>query len=67
MAVMFAFGVWHLLGVFVHRAHKQSGSEAERRRSGDEKVAAGVGSTDTEIPNTVPTDWVETYRAEHGG
>jgi hypothetical protein len=66
MSLILACGVWLFLIGFVYRAHRRSGSVGERRKSGDSDVAVGFGSTH-EVPDTVPSDWVETYRSEHGG
>jgi len=67
MSLIFVFGVWLLLGGFVYRAHKQSGSTAEPRHADQVNVPVGLDEIPAEIPDTVPSEWVETYRAEHGG
>jgi hypothetical protein len=67
MALIFPVGVWLLLGWFVGRARKQSGTVADVRTSVSTDVAVGLESVPTEIPDTVLSDWLQAYRAEHRG
>jgi hypothetical protein len=67
MALILAIGVWLLLGRFVYRAHKSDRSMRERGNPDYDTVAvSGVRARD-EVPDAVPSAWIEAYRAQHGG
>ena len=67
MSLIFVFGLWLFLGGSIYRAHKRSRSVPEIRALGDNNIALGHRRVRTEIPDTVPSEWIEDFRAEHGG
>jgi hypothetical protein len=67
LSVLFIFGLWVVLGGSVYRAHKRARTVPEDQVPGGSDVEFGYQHVDVEIPDTVPSDWVEAYGAENGG
>ena len=67
MSLLFVLGMWLFLGGSIYRAHKRARLMAENRVPGDTNRPLGHRRVRTEIPDTVPSEWIEAYRAEHGG
>ncbi len=67
MSLLFILGLWAFLGNSVYRAHKRATSVSENLATGPVKGRPGGRSERVDIPETVPPEWVEAYRAEHGG
>jgi hypothetical protein len=68
MALLLVMVIWGSLVAFVYRAHQRGGgSEAEGRAPGASRTAIGGRRVRADVPDTVPTDWVEAYRSENGG
>jgi hypothetical protein len=67
MSLLFVLGLWLFLGGSIYRAHKHARSAPEHPTSGETKVVPLRRPVRTKIPDTVPSEWIETYRAEHGG
>ena len=66
MSLLFIVGLWLFLGGAVYRAHKRQSTPGDRV-PGCRDVGLGHRRVHAEIPNTVPSDWVESYRSENGG
>ncbi len=68
MALIVVVGIWMFIGGSVYRAHKRAGlGPGDGATGGSSNVALGHRRVRAEIPDTVPSDWIDTYRAEHGG
>lgn len=66
MALILVFGLWLFFGGCVYRAHKRTRSLPGDRAPGEPNVVVGPRRFGSRIPDTVPSDWIEAYRAEHG-
>ena len=53
MSLLFILGVWAYLGWVIQKAHK--------------RAAAALRTDALEIPDTVPSDWTNAFRAEIDG
>jgi hypothetical protein len=68
MALLLVFIIWGSLIGFVYRAHRSGGEfVADDRAPGAGSTVLGSRRLRADIPDTVPADWVETYRSENGG
>lgn len=67
MSLLFVLGLWAFLGGSIYRAHKRAKSVSENPATGGVNVRPGSRRERLDIPETVPSEWVEAYRAEHGG
>jgi hypothetical protein len=67
MSLLFVLGLWLFLGGSIYRARTRSRSAPGDRAPGDGHVALGHRRVHAEIPETVPSEWIEAYRAENGG
>ncbi len=67
MSLLVILGMWAFLGGSVYRARRRarSGPEGGVPGTGDHEFRRRQGGA--EIPDTVPLDWVEAYRADNGG
>lgn len=66
MALILIFGLWLCFGGCLYRAHERTRSLAGGRDQGRPNVVVGPRRFGSQIPDTVPSDWIEAYRAEHG-
>ena len=66
MSLILVLGLWMFFGASIYRAHRRARSVPEDRAAGLDDVVLGHRHVRTEIPDTVPSDWIEAYRAEHG-
>ncbi len=66
MSLLFVLGLWLVVGGFVHRAQKRVRAALADSAPGDGHDALETSPVGADIPDTVPPDWVEAYRAEHG-
>ena len=67
MSLLFVLGLWAFLGGSVYRAHKRARSASDNSATGGVKVQPGRRRERVDIPETVPSEWVDAYRTEHGG
>ena len=67
MSLLFALGLWAFLGGSVYRAHKRTRSVPDSPATGAGKVQLGRRRERVDIPEMVPSEWVDAYRTEHGG
>lgn len=67
MSLLFVFGLWVVLGGSVYRAHKRARSSSEDQSPGDSLGELSHRRVRVDVPDTVPSDWVEAYRTENGG
>ncbi len=67
MSLLLVLGLWAFIGGSVYRAHRRPRSAPDDHRPGPGENAFGRRAADAEIPDTVPSEWVEAYRAENGG
>jgi hypothetical protein len=67
MSLIVIFGLWLFLGGTIYRARKRARSVSESRAPGETNIGFGHRSVHAQVPDTVPSDWIEAYRAEHGG
>jgi hypothetical protein len=66
MSLILVFSLWLFLGGSIFRARKRMRSMPENRLPSDSNVELAHWRVRAEIPDTVPPDWIEAYRAEHG-
>jgi hypothetical protein len=67
MSLLFVVGLWMFLGGSIYRSHERARQAPEHRAPGHDQVAIDHRPVGTDIPDTVPSEWIEAYRAEHGG
>ena len=61
MAVLFLLGMWVLYFCLARTCLRMSTAVI---KAGDRNVEARLRRPRVQIPDTVPSEWVETYRAE---
>jgi hypothetical protein len=66
MSLLLVFSVWLFLGGSIYRARKRALSMPENRPPKDSHIELAHRGVRAEIPDTVPSDWIEAYRAERG-
>jgi hypothetical protein len=67
MSLLFVLGLWLFLGGSIYRARTRARSVPGDRVPGDSQVALGHRRVRAEVPESVPSEWIEAYRAENGG
>lgn len=67
MSLVFVLVLWAVLGGSVLRARRRARSLREHGAPGVADAELGHRPQPVDIPETVPSEWVEDYRSEHGG
>jgi hypothetical protein len=67
MALFVILGLWLILGRSIYRAQGRARSITAHPTPGEADGARGHRHLRADIPDTVPSEWIEAYRAEHGG
>ena len=67
MSLIFVLGLWLFLGTAAYRAHRQAHRASGGGAVGGSDLGGARCPVDAEIPDTVPPEWIEQYRSEHGG
>jgi hypothetical protein len=67
MSFLCIVALWAFLGGSLYRSHRRGRQIPDDRTTGDSGVELGHRHVRADIPDTVPSDWVESYRTENGG
>jgi hypothetical protein len=67
MSLVVVLAIWIVLGGALYRSHRRAASTPEQRPPDARAVRAELRKVRVEVPDTVPSDWVEAYRSENDG
>jgi hypothetical protein len=74
MSLIIIVVMWGFFGWATHRVHVRARAAAEPGGTPDRRTDVGPGSGPVVqdvgpvvVPDTVPSEWVDSYRAENGG